>query len=178
MPAKQRRSTPRLTGKRDHALMEARRRQGLALLDAGASQSEVSRQLGVRRQAVSKWVAARRDGGAKAIASKGKPGRKTALTTSERTRVEAALLKGPVKNGYRNDLWTLRRVAAVIAKVTRRKVPSTTRTWVLLREMGWSCQRPAKRARQQDAEKVTEFRDQTWTAVKKRRRKPQADHLR
>lgn len=140
----------------------------MELLDGGMSQSAVARQLGVSRQAVSTWVAVRLAGGKKALASKGKPGRKTALTAAERKKVESALLKGPVKNGYRNDLWTLRRISAIIADVTGRKKPSTTRTWGLLREMGWSCQRPAKRARQQDAELVAEFRERTWTAIKKK----------
>lgn len=167
MPVKQRRPTPRLTGKRDHAAMEKRRIQALALLADGISQSEVSRRVGVSRQAVSKWVTAKRDGGVKALASKGKPGRKTAPTPTEMKKVEAALLKGPVKNGYRNDLWTLRRVAEIIARVTGRPRPSISRTWGLLRTMGWSCQRPARRARQQDADAVTDFCDRTWTAVKK-----------
>jgi transposase len=167
MPAKQRRSTPRLTGKRDHSAMEKRRLDALSLLADGISQSEVARRLGVSRQAVSTWVAAKRAGGVKALASTGKPGRKTAPTSGELKKVEAALLKGPVKNGYRNDLWTLRRVAEIIARVTGRPRPSISRTWGLLRRMGWSCQRPARRARQQDADAVAEFRERTWTAVKK-----------
>jgi transposase len=167
MPTKPRRSSPALKGKRDRGEMEGRRLQALKLIDAGESQSAVARAVGVTPQAVSKWVAAYRAGGKKSLASKGKPGRKTGLTDDERQRVEAALVKGPMSNGHRNDLWTLRRVAAVIARITGRKAPSTTRTWNLLREMGWSCQRPARRARQQNAEAVAEFREQTWTAVKK-----------
>jgi len=167
MPVTKRRPTPRLSGKRDHSAMEQRRLEALSLLSDGVSQSEVARRLGVTRQAVSKWMAAKRDGGVKALASKGKPGRKTAPTPVELKKVEAALVKGPVKNGYRNDLWTLRRVSEVIARVTGRQPPSISRTWGLLREMGWSCQRPARRARQQDADAVAEFRDKTWTAVKK-----------
>jgi transposase len=147
--------------------MEVRRKQALELLDEGVSQSEVARRVDVSRQAVSKWVLARREGGVKALVSKGKPGRKTALTVVERKKVEAALVKGPVKNGYRNDLWTLRRVAEVIVRVTGRKKLSVSRTWGLLREMGWSCQRPTKRARQQDVEAVAKFRGATWTAIKK-----------
>jgi len=156
MPATQRRPTPQSAGKRDHTVMESRRKQALVLLDGGANQSEVARQVGVSRQAVSKWVAARHEGGIKALASKGKPGRRAALTVSERKKVEMARLKGPVKNGYRNDLWTLRRVAAVISRVTGRKEPSVTRTWNLMREMRWSCQRPGKRA-----PAVAECRDKT-----------------
>lgn len=167
MQDKHRRSTPRLSGKRDHAAMEKRRVAALALLADGITQSEVARRLDVTRQAVSKWVMAKRDGGMKAMASKGKPGRKTAPTASELRKVEAALLKGPVKNGYRNDLWTLRRVAEVIARVTGRPRPSISGTWGLLRTMGWSCQRPARLARQQDADAVAEFREQTWVALKK-----------
>lgn len=167
MPATQRRPTPRLTGKRDHTAMEKRRLEALSLLVEGISQSEVARRLNVSRQAVSKWMAAKRTGGVKALASKGKPGRKTAPTPAEMKKVEAALVKGPVKNGYRNDLWTLRRVSEIIARVTGRPRPSISRTWGLLRMIGWSCQRPARRARQQDAEAVAEFRGQTWTSVKK-----------
>lgn len=147
--------------------MEKRRLEALLLLADGISQSDVARRLGISRQAVSKWVTAKRDGGVRALASKGKPGRKTAPTSGEMRKVEAALLKGPVKNGYRNDLWTLRRVAEIIARITGRPRPSISRTWGLLRTMGWSCQRPARRARQQDAEAVAEFRERTWAAVKK-----------
>ena len=168
MRTKHRRSTPRLTGPRDHAVMEKRRLEALSLLADGLTQSEVARRVDVSRQAVSKWVAAKRVGGAKALASKGKPGRQTAPTPSELKKVESALLKGPVKNGYRNDLWTLRRVAEVIARVTGRARPSISGTWGLLRKMEWSCQRPARRARQQDVEAVAEFRTKTWTAVKKK----------
>ena len=61
----------------------------------------------------------------------------------------------------------LRRVSAVIARVTGRSAPSLTRTWQMLREMGWSCQRPERRARQQDANAVRTFRTRTWSRLKK-----------
>jgi transposase len=162
------RPTPSLTVRRDRQEQEARRQRALGMLESGESQSVIAQRLGVTQQAVSKWARAYRAGGKSALASKGKPGRKTGLTDEEVKLVEAALLQGPVKNGYRNDLWTLRRMSAVVAKVTGRKAPSTTRTWNILREMGWSCQRPAKRARQQNAEAVAAFRTQTWQAIKKK----------
>ena len=68
---------------------------------------------------------------------------------------------------FRNDLWTLLRVSVVMAQVTGGPAPSTTRTWNLLCEMGWSCQRPAKIARQQNPEAVTYFRAKTWVCVRK-----------
>ena len=162
-----RRPNPKLQTPRDRDVMESRRRQAMSLIEAGRSQADAAREMGVTRQAVSLWVNDVRSSGRKGLASKGKPGRKTAPTLAERKRIESALLKGPVKNGYRNELWTLRRVAEIIARVTGREIPSTTRTWNLLREMGWSCQRPARRARQQDQQEVKAFRTQTWVALKK-----------
>jgi len=167
MPTPSRRPSSALTAKRDRSEMEQRRLRALELIDAGETQMVVAEKVGASQQAVSKWVKAHRAGGKDALASKGKPGRKTGLTDEERQRVVAALTQGPKHHGYRNELWTLQRVAAVIAKVTGRKAPSTTRTWTLMQEMKWSCQRPARRARQQDADAVKEFRERTWTAVKK-----------
>lgn len=135
--------------------------------DAGRPASWLAKSLGPQVPRCWSTQLGKRDGGVKALASKGKPGRKTAPTPAEMKKVEMALVKGPVKNGYRNDLWTLRRVAEIIARVTGRPRPSISRTWGLLRTMGWSCQRPARRARQQDADAVAEFRERTWTAVKK-----------
>ncbi|GDY13295.1 hypothetical protein LBMAG53_21730 [Planctomycetota bacterium] len=149
--------------------MEKRRHEALVLLADGISQSEVARRLGVSRQAVSKWVTAKRDGGVKALVSKGKPGRKTAPTPTEieMKKVEAMLLKGPVKNGFRDGFWTLRRAAEVFARVTGRQRPSISRTWGLLRTMGWRCQRSACH---QDAIELAELRGRTWNLEMKPQR--------
>jgi len=157
---------PKLQAPRDREAMERRRLEALSLLREGVSQAEIARRLGVVRQAVSQWVAAHRAGGARSLSSKGKPGPKTAPDDRERKRIEAELLKGPKANGYRNELWTLHRVSEVIGRVTG-TTPSITRTWTLMREMGWSCQRPARRARQQNGEQVSTFVNKEWVLVKK-----------
>lgn len=156
----------KLQAPRDRTAMEERRREALRLIASGMRQAEVARRLDVVPQAISQWVAAHRAGGVKSLASKGKPGPKTAPDAKARKRIEAALVKGPKANGYRNDLWTLRRVAEVVERITGTK-PGTTRTWTLLREMGWSCQRPARRARERNDKQVQDFVDHVWTAVKK-----------
>lgn len=174
MPAKQRRSNPRLSVKRDHNAMEPRCLEALSLLADGISQSEVASRLDVSRHAVSTWVTANAIAESQALANSGKPDRKTAPTPAGIQKVEAALLKGTVTNGYRNDLWTLRRAAEIVARVTGRPRPSISQTWGPLSAMRWSCQRPARRACQQNTEVVAEFRERTWTATKNAidRRKP------
>lgn len=172
-----RRVTPTLMGKRDRAQAEARRRRALRLISQGKNQSEVADIVGVTRQAVSKWVRSHRSGGAQALASKGKPGRKTAPSAVQRRRILVALRKGAVANGYQNELWNLRRISLVVSAITGRPPVSLVQTWRLLRELGWSCQRPERRARQQDPKAVKEFRAKTWEELKKRQTLRETDHL-
>jgi transposase len=63
------------------------------------------------------------------------------------------LLKGARRNGYQTELWALRRIAEVIEKhfgITYD--PSSV--WHILRRMGWSFQKPERKAREQNPEAV------------------------
>ena len=55
-------------------------------------------------------------------------------------KVEQALLKGPIANGFPNDLWTTLRVAVVIDRLTGISY-HPGHVWRLLHKMGWSLQR-------------------------------------
>jgi Winged helix-turn helix len=58
-------------------------------------------------------------------------------------------VRGPTAHGYATQLWTLARVAEVIERITGvRYHPG--HVWRLLRELGWSVQRPARRAAERD----------------------------
>ena len=59
------------------------------------------------------------------------------------------LLEGAHIFGYGTDLWTLERVAAVIKKVAGRKY-HPGHVWRILGSMGWSSQKPVKRARERN----------------------------
>ena len=63
-------------------------------------------------------------------------------------RLETLLLHGPRAHGWDNDLWT----AARVAEVVRREFgigyhPEHVRK-IFKRRLGWSSQKPARRARQ------------------------------
>ncbi|MBO9370776.1 MAG: winged helix-turn-helix domain-containing protein [Chloroflexi bacterium] len=63
-------------------------------------------------------------------------------------------------------MWTLRRVAQVIEREFGvRYHPG--RVWYLLRGMGWSPQKPQRRARERDEEAIRTWRTQKWEEVKK-----------
>jgi transposase len=153
--------------RRDFAGMEQRRLAAAELFKRGVAQAEVSRQLKVSRQAVSAWFAAWKQGGKKALAAAGRAGRKPKLTASKLQKVEAALLKGPRANGLDADLWSLPRIAEVIARQTGvRYHPG--HVWRVMRKLGWSAQKPQAKARERDEAAIHHWKTRTWPGIKKK----------
>ena len=84
--------------------------------------------------------------------------------------MKQTLIKGARAAGFPTELWTLSRVKKVVEKefdVTYH----IGHLWRVLRELGFSAQKPAKRAREQDETAVETFRAKAWPAVKKKRAK-------
>jgi transposase len=137
------------------------------MFERGVPQADVARQLGVSRQSVSRWHADWKRDGTKALAAAGRAGRMPRLSGAQLGQVEAALRRGPRANGFATDLWTLDRVAAVIEDETGvRYHPG--HVWKLLRDkLGWSRQRPAKRAVERDDEAVARWTAKEWPRIKR-----------
>jgi transposase len=144
--------------------MEERRRQGMRLLGQGRAQAEVARRCGVSRVTALRWQRQRRSGPA---AWKRRPlGRPSKLTATDRQKLEQALLQGAQAHGFLNDLWTLPRVAELIRRQSGVRL-HPGHVWRVLGRMGWSPQRPARRAAQRDEEAIARWRKHTWPALKK-----------
>ena len=77
-----------------------------------------------------------------------------------------ALLAGAVANDFPTELWTLARVAKLIEREFG-VAYSTVNVWRILRELGFSSQRPAGRAIQRDEAAITQWRTKRWPALKK-----------
>ena len=89
------------------------------------------------------------------------------MNARQRARLLKLLLKGAVAHGYSTDLWTLPRVAEVIAK-TFGVHYHPAHVWKILRGEGWSCQKPERRARERDEEAIDRWRAERWPHIKKR----------
>ena len=152
--------------RRDFPGMKQRRLQAGKLFQEGVSQADVSRRLGVSRQSVSRWHEAWKGGGASALTGAGRAGRLPKLNRVQVQAVTKALVQGPRANDVAGDLWTLARVARVIREVTGVSY-HPGHVWRILRQLGWSPQRPAKRAAERDDAAVARWIRQTWPAVKK-----------
>jgi transposase len=133
----------------------------------GVSQAEIARRVGVSHQTVSDWHEAWEQGGKAALRAAGRAGRLSRITDAQLAEVEAALEKGPRANGYPTELWNLARVAEVIETLTGLSY-SQGHVWRILRDrLGWSHQRPARRAVERDDEAIEAWVKQRWPKVKK-----------
>jgi transposase len=146
--------------------MEERRMRAADLFAKGVAQAEIARQLGVAHQTVSDWYEKWKTGGKKALRGTGRAGRLPKVTDAELAKVERALRKGPRAHGYGTDLWTLARVSEVIEEVTGVKY-HPGHVWRVLRQMGWSRQRPARAATERDDAAIEQWVNERWPRVKK-----------
>jgi transposase len=116
-----------------------------AMFGRGKRQVDVVTELGVSAQTASRWYRAWQERGQAGLAGAGRAGRRRRLTDEQLAAVEAALLAGPVANGFGTQMWTLARVADLVERLTGVRY-SQTQTWAILRQrLGWSRQRPARR---------------------------------
>jgi transposase len=147
--------------------LEARRRRAVALLDKGLGVREVARQIGCSPMSVSRWRAEVRARGPDALRPKPARGRPPRVTARQRAKLLTLLLKGATAHGFSTDLWTLPRVAEVIARTFGVRYHSA-HVWKILRGEGWSCQKPERRARERDEAAIQRWRTERWPHIKKR----------
>lgn len=153
---------------RDHAKLEKRRRRAAQMFERNVPVPEVVRRLGVARQVAYRWHAAWQTGGEAALASKGAAGPKSKLTAAQSREIVEALLKGPAAKGYKTQLWTLPRMAGLIEDLTGvRYHPG--HVWRIMGNLGFSCQRPERRAIERDEKAIGEWKRVKWPALKKKR---------
>lgn len=147
--------------------LEARRRRAIGMLDAGESLLSAARAVHASASSVHRWRQAYRAKGPEGLAPVPAPGRPSKLSERQRKRLRELLQRGPPAAGYTTELWTLRRIADLISSrfgVTYHPC----HVWRLLEKMGWSCQKPERRARERDEAEIERWRRRRWAHIKKR----------
>jgi transposase len=153
--------------KRDLAGIEARRIKGARLLKSGVQQAEVARRLGVSRQTVSTWARRLTEVNGAVGKLKAQPlGRPPSLDEAQRDALTAALLDGALQAGFPTELWTIKRVRQLVQREFG-VAYSFSGCWLLLRSLGFSPQKPEKRALQRDEQAIVTWKRKTWPALKK-----------
>ena len=143
---------------------EWRRLRAWALHQEGWSGRAIAKALDVTPGAVSQWLKRARDGGAEALHHRLPPGSAARLTAEQRAQLPTVLAYGAEAYGFRGDLWTSKRVAAVIRQefgVSYHRAHVSR----LLRQLGWSVQKPIRRATQRDEQAIAQWSTERWPAL-------------
>ncbi len=143
---------------------EWRRLRAWELHQAGWTGRAIAQALDVTEGAVSQWLKRARAQGPAALRHRMPPGPAPKLTATQRTQLPALLAHGAEAYGFLGDVWTTKRVAVVI----RREFGVTyhpAHVSRLLRQIGWSVQKPIHRATQRDEAAIEQWSQERWPAL-------------
>lgn len=144
-----------------------RRVRAARLLQAGHKPAEVAKIVGAPRQTVYRWKDVLEADGIDALRDMSKGGRPALLGAEELVRVQIALMEGPTAHGFGTPLWTLKRVRVFIEREFGVRY-SEVHVWRLLGQMGFSSQRPERRALERDEAAIEEWKKRAWPRLKKK----------
>ena len=144
---------------------EARRLQAWKLHQQGRSQRAIADLLEVNAASVSRWLKrARLAGTVRTLHRRQAPGATRRLPRAQWPRLRALLRRGTEAHGFHGALWTRERVAVLIRQHFG-VAYSPRHVGRLLAAMGWSVQKPLRRACQRDEAKITRWRAERWPAL-------------
>jgi transposase len=148
------------------AALEQRRRKAVELLQQKMQIVDVAAAVNASTSSVKRWRDAFLAAGDAGLNSAPNTGRPARLSEKQKQLLTKALLKGARANGYMNDLWTCPRVAEVIQRMFG-VVYHVDHIGRLLHGLGWSVQKPERRARERDDAAIARWRREEWPRIKK-----------
>ena len=147
-------------------VLETRRRRALQLLESDASLREVARQIGCHASSVMRWRDRLRMLGEEGLKVGASPGRPPRLSSQQKKRLLSDLLKGPGAFGWRTEVWTTARITQLIEKEFQISY-HPDHIGRMMHALGWSHQKPERRALQRNEAAIAEWKAKNWTRVKK-----------
>ncbi|QKS31665.1 MAG: IS630 family transposase [Candidatus Accumulibacter similis] len=144
------------------------RMQGVKMMRAGMPASHVAHHLDVSVRAVFKWIAAFYDGGQNALLAREGAGRPPKVTPEQlRWIADTVRDRTPDQLKFEFGLWTLRLIGSLIERQFQMTLSLPTLGKVM-RQLGFTAQRPLYRAYQQDATLVQRWREEEYPALQAR----------
>src|SRR5919198_4104584 len=133
-----------------------RRVRAARLLQEGKKPAEVAGLVGAPRQTVYRWLSVLQGEGIDALRDMSKGGRPARLDGEQLAQLQVALLEGPTAHGFGTPLWTIKRVRLLIERKFGVRY-SPVHVWRLLGQMGFSSQKPERRALERDETAVEQW---------------------
>lgn len=148
---------------------EALRRRCVELKQAGWRQADIARAFGLTAGWVSQTLKTYREQGDSGLTTGKRTGAPSRLTADQLDKLTKELAKGAEQHGFWGQVWTRSRINEVIAKLFGVSY-DPSQVGRLLKKVGWSRQKPARQARQQDPQAVANWREERLPALKKSER--------
>jgi transposase len=134
------------------------------------STHEISTTLSVDDQTVRAWRRAWRKKGSAGLLARPHPGPPARLTPEEQQQLVRMLAKEPAAYGFAKHLWTTPLVAKLIAQTFGVQYHSDY-VGTLLHALGFSCQKPMRRAKERDESRIEKWRQESWPELLKKKRR-------
>jgi transposase len=144
--------------------LERRRRRAVELVQQGERPTKVARFLGVDRSSLYRWRQAAANG-TDALAARPHPHRPPQLSDAQLKRLEVLLAKGAQAHGWPNSLWTTARVVEVIHRTFRIRFHHDHVGRFLRERLGWSVQKPQRRARERNEAAILDWQSQQFPRI-------------
>ena len=143
------------------------RKRAIELREEGKTQQEISSALGVSQAAVSGWIKSYKKEGALSFDYSKVGGSVRRISEKDQKALVRLLEEGAVSSGYDGEIWTRPRVKNLIEREFG-IVYGLTAIGDLLRDLGFTVQKPDKRSYKQDPEKVRKWKEEELPALKKK----------
>ncbi|WP_254448425.1 helix-turn-helix domain-containing protein [Spirosoma rhododendri] len=145
---------------------EALRRRCVELKQAGWKQADIARAFGLTQGWVSQTLKTYREQGEAGLMTGKRTGAPSRLTADQLDQLTKELAKGAEQHGFSGQVWTRPRINDVINKLFGVSY-DPSQIGRLLKKVGWSRQKPARQARQQDPQAVANWQAERLPALKK-----------
>jgi transposase len=142
------------------------RRLAVELLQDGKTQEHVAGRLQVSRSSIKRWKKAFAEGGIAALAPRPRQPRARRLSDEQCERLCDIITAGPLAAGFDTDLWTCRRMAEVVRRAFSVSY-HPDHLGRILHALGFTPQKPQRRARQRDEQAILRWREKDWPRIKK-----------
>ena len=153
-----------------HDWREWRWLRTLDLQHQGWRQRVIAEALDASEETISRGLARARHGSRAALLAHPAPGHPLKLSDAQKRLIPELPWHGPEAYDSRGQVWIRARIARIIEEEfgVRSHKAHVGR---LLRELGWTPQVPIRRAIQRDEEAIRLWRDETWSALRRRARR-------
>jgi transposase len=137
------------------------------MLQAGKKPAKIAVAVGVARQTVYTWKRILEESGIEALREIDRGGRPGSLDEEQFEQIRRALLESPTAHGFGTELWTIKRVRVLIERLHGVRF-SEVHVWRILGRLGFSSQKPERRALERNEEAIVRWKKREWPRLKKK----------